>query len=787
MSGLAVSCLLCLGAGRLLGKAGELRVEIDPHGRVDLVCDGGVLIERMGLVLVDSDGEEKQPEQWLRASASGASGAVTLAGGELRCKVSYERRGEGLIISLDLEADDASRLREAFLRGYIDARAAAPAECRLDGRKVGLAGDASFEREGRRLVFKGLRGKELELLRPFRGPVRVRSLDGKYAVELVFYSSPPGTAPREGKGKYLGGVYYPAHREAPSKAFRVSWAACAGLEGFSGPPVVFSFKERQRGAEAGSIEFGLGFLADWASAFDPEDVSVEAEIEAPSGAVRVPGFYTEPHVPRQGKLVAEGLPSFAVRYAPRERGRHRVRVKVATSGGESSAEAAFDCDAGFKGGFVRESGRDPRYLEISDGSPFYPLGLNVAWPDSTGLEYYEKAFRRLSKAGGNLCRVWSASWWAPLDGRAAGELNVESAAAFDEILRAAAENGVKVALCLENYYDYRHNYSRSPYSRFAKDGAGFLASEKARAAYRQKLRYCVARWHAEESLAWWELWNEVDYLKARKDAVAWTGEMASLIRDLDPSGRPVTTSLGNGNSWEELWKLDEVGIVQLHAYIPPRRSLRAADEFNSARFLDRQLTPLASFKKPVLVGEFGFSSDGPRAPHKSSMNERDPGGVHIHNALWATMLSGCCGAALPWWWESIFEKGQEAHLGALARFLEGEDLRDGALRSLRSRTGSEVEVFALRSPGRAYLWIQNPRSTWYMRVVGSHPPKVLKQVSFVLPGLDDGEYLVEWWDARKGSILTARTAFSRKREIELHVPDFATDIACKVRPARTSR
>ena len=798
MSGLAFSVLLCAGAGRLLGKAGELRVELDAHGRVDLICDGGVLLERFGLVLVDSEGREKRQEDWFRSSASGAEGAARLARGELRCKISYERRGEGLVSSISLEAEDSIGLREAFLRGFVDAKAAASAELRLDGRRF----KPPLEREGRRLVFKGLRGKEFEIFRPFRGPVRIRPLtgrsgrraDGKYAVELVFYSSPaspsspssPSTRRPRREGKYVPGVYYPPHPPPPER-LHISWAAYAGLEGFSGPPVVFSFHGPESAPAGRRTEFRLGFLADWRWPFDPKDVSVEVEVKGPSGSTVLPGFYTEPCVRRRGELVREGPPRFAVRYAPLESGRHTLSARVSTSGGEGLAEAAFDCRGEAGGGFVRKSRRDPRYLELSDDSPFYPLGLNIAWPDSTGLRYYEKALRRLSKAGGNFARVWSASWWVPLDGRSPGEIDMHSAALLDGLLEAAAENGVKVALCLENYYDYKNNFPRSPYSKLVKGAEDFLVSEEARAAYARKLHYCVARWHAETSLAWWELWNEIDYLRARKDAVAWTKEMAGIVSGLDPSGRPVTTSLGNGKVWDELWKLEEMGLVQLHAYVPPRKGLKAADEFNTSRFLDGLLMPLASFRKPVLVGEFGFSSDGPRAPHKSSMNEQDPEGVHIHNALWSTMLSGCCGAALPWWWESVFEKGQETHLGALARFLEGEDLRDRSLRVLRSRVGSEVEVFALRSSRRAYLWVQNPKSTWWLRVVGSHPPGVLRGVNFVLPGLEDGVYLVEWWDTRRGSVLTARTAFSERGEFKLKAPDFASDIACKVRPARPRR
>ena len=30
----------------------------------------------------------------------------------------------------------------------------------------------------------------------------------------------------------------------------------------------------------------------------------------------------------------------------------------------------------------------------------------------------------------------------------------------------------------------------------------------------------------------------------------------------------------------------------------------------------------------------------------------DPAGIHLHNALWASVMSGAAGSPMPWWWDS---------------------------------------------------------------------------------------------------------------------------------------
>jgi hypothetical protein len=61
--------------------------------------------------------------------------------------------------------------------------------------------------------------------------------------------------------------------------------------------------------------------------------------------------------------------------------------------------------------FVCVSPRDHRYLELADGSPYIPIGLNLIRPpegirdDETGLNTFGNWLEKLASNGGNYIRV----------------------------------------------------------------------------------------------------------------------------------------------------------------------------------------------------------------------------------------------------------------------------------------------------------------------------------------------------------------------------------------------
>ena len=75
--------------------------------------------------------------------------------------------------------------------------------------------------------------------------------------------------------------------------------------------------------------------------------------------------------------------------------------------------------------FVRVSPRDPRYFELSDGSPYIAIGFNLVGPPRE--EELESIFQKMAQNRVNYCRVWIASREWNIEHQKSGEYDNEKA------------------------------------------------------------------------------------------------------------------------------------------------------------------------------------------------------------------------------------------------------------------------------------------------------------------------------------------------------------------------
>lgn len=102
--------------------------------------------------------------------------------------------------------------------------------------------------------------------------------------------------------------------------------------------------------------------------------------------------------------------------------------------------------------FVRVSPRDPRYFELSDGTPYVPIGLNmIAPPGDKGLAGMEDWMTQLSTNGGNYIRVWLGNPFFDVEHAHSGEYDEAKAERIQTLLTIAARKGIRVKLCLEHF------------------------------------------------------------------------------------------------------------------------------------------------------------------------------------------------------------------------------------------------------------------------------------------------------------------------------------------------
>jgi hypothetical protein len=240
----------------------------------------------------------------------------------------------------------------------------------------------------------------------------------------------------------------------------------------------------------------------------------------------------------------------------------------------------------------------------------------------------------------------------------------------------------------------------------------------------------------------------------------------------------VTTSLGLGSRSDELWTLPQIDFAQMHLYVHQPEYIDYEREQDTARYVLEMVPRLLRYEKPFLLAEFGYSGSEDFNP----MNTLDAGGIHLHNAIWASGLSGAAGTIMLWWWDTyIHPKDLYYHYEAFARFAQDVDWAAAPWTRLSDDGETAVRIIGLQRPGEALLWIQHRNNTWYRQLIQSVRPRLLRDVRVQVPALKDGTYRVEWWDTYLAGIITHLDVQVEDGLLKLTVPDAGPDVACKVR------
>jgi hypothetical protein len=439
-------------------------------------------------------------------------------------------------------------------------------------------------------------------------------------------------------------------------------------------------------------EFRLAGIPAVSNPYDPAVIAVDVAFIGPSGrAISRPAFWHQPYLRRWGRgadgefeaLLRLGAPGWRVRWTPLESGPHRVQVAVARGGTRvvlPLAPVAVAPPPPRARGFVRVEPAVRRYFQTSDRRPLPLLGENVCWHGRRGTFDYDDWFGAMARHQMNYARLWMwhASFGVEFFGAERLRYNQERAWRLDYVLNLAAQRGIYAMLCLDyhgifevepdmwggNDYWPQHAYNRANGGPCATQNE-FFTHPGAKALYRKRLRYLIARWGAYPSLLSWEFFNEINnvyrYLQP-DDVVAWHGEMARWLRANDPYKHPITTSFGSTGEQPAMWLLPVLDYAQYHWYATyggayQQATVMAGDV--AARFRH-------DFAEPVCIGEFGTDATGPG-------DGTDPHRRGLRQALWAGVFSGTAGTAMPWWWEQNHAEGLYPLWRSLARFLQGTD------------------------------------------------------------------------------------------------------------------
>lgn len=289
------------------------------------------------------------------------------------------------------------------------------------------------------------------------------------------------------------------------------------------------------------------------------------------------------------------------------------------------------------GAFVRVRGSE---FVVAD-RPFRFVGANIdPLHGDVNRARYREILDAMAMDGLTVGRIWALGEDLPTAGawvrkyalfRAGPEEFIEDAyQQLDRVLAAAQKLGLRLILTLSNHW---RDYGGAPmYLRWAgksDDGLGFedfYSDDRTRDYFQKGLLKLLGRRNTVTGVLYvddptifaWELMNESLVVSPRGHAARldWIREMAALIHAHDKNHLVAAGLLGYSQrrereQWIEVHKLPEIDYCDSHIYM--QNSEGGVSLQRMYDFLDDR-AQLAHFviKKPLVIGEFGFRTDGPK-------------------------------------------------------------------------------------------------------------------------------------------------------------------------------
>ncbi|HLO58927.1 MAG TPA: DUF5060 domain-containing protein [Bacteroidales bacterium] len=417
-------------------------------------------------------------------------------------------------------------------------------------------------------------------------------------------------------------------------------------------------------------EWTIHLEASWNNPYDQSDVALNMLISTPSGkSLTLPCYY---------ESVESGETSvWKARFAPAEKGNYRFRfelLKGTVSGGKTEPKE-FTVAPSDKNGFLHVN--NYWTFKFDNGKLFRGIGENIGWEsrDSDDSKFFENLhenprynydfmLKKLAANGGNFFRTWMIYWNLPVDWKAVknnrrytnsvSPYNESAIKRMDRLTQLCDSLGIYMMLALESHAGFgsdaweMNNYNVKN-GGYAKTPLEFFTLPAAKAQYKNKLRFMVARFGYSPSIGAWEFFNEIDnvmYQGKPEDRIpdsvitAWHNEMSTYLHEIDPYGHIVTTSISHRDV-KGMNDLPYLDVNQKHIY-------KNTDAIPATL---RQYS--GEFRKPYIIGEFGYEWDWSKNFNDFADNMDDD----FRRGLWLGMFSPTPVLPMSWWWEFFENRG----------------------------------------------------------------------------------------------------------------------------------
>ncbi|MEO7989835.1 MAG: PKD domain-containing protein [Chryseolinea sp.] len=515
----------------------------------------------------------------------------------------------------------------------------------------------------------------------------------------------------------------------------------------------------------------------YSNVYDPDVVKVDAIITHPDlTTITVPCFFYQKATYKASNdqwITEQGTGYWMLRFSSTQTGQHQVQLKLTDAGGTvTSGSNPVTIGAGEKKGYVKIDSENKQYYRHTTGEPFYPLGINAAWDNTTN---YTKIINNLGSGKANLLRYWQVPFdrqgleWKNGSGfyKGLGVYSQEAAAEQDSIFSLCELNDVYLQITLFQHGMFSEtvnsNWSENPYS--SVNGGPLTKAEQyfynadAKVRTKKLLRYIVARWGYSQNLFSWELFNEVNFTGNHPNQTAqwlpgvmtWHDEMGQYIKTLDVFDHPVTTS-SDETHLDEMDKLTGLDIVQYHLYNTNLLSVQITK--------DKALLSTMT-RTGVINGEYGLDVNTADVPF-------DVQRVSIWNGIITQVPH------LMWLWNNYTNTTWSNLFKYPAQYIADEDF---------VANGSPTDWVFDVSYGATKLSSTGFRSdkNFYAIIYDGSNRSGLSNVTCNFSALPSGNYTITLHNILTGTITTEDRDFSAVAGKTYILPTFSKGVAVKVK------
>lgn len=438
-----------------------------------------------------------------------------------------------------------------------------------------------------------------------------------------------------------------------------------------------------------------------------EEAAIDMELTSPSGKkLLLPCYYES----------GAGESKWRACFLPQESGTYQYTFRLSEAGKPvfTTASTSFNVKATNGKGILHQG--DNWVFRFDNGEAFRGIGENICWESRANDDSrffkdlhekpkynYEYMLPALAAHGGNYFRTWICSWNLPLDwkvginnnryGNSEEYFHPTAIRKMDRMVQLSDSLGLYIMLTLgPGTYDARNG-------RYAVSTREFFTDSIAKAQYKNRLRFIVARWGFSPAIGAWEFFNEIDNVQFRDannpisaaSIVQWHDEMSRYLKTIDPYDHLVTTSISH-RDLEGLNALEAIDFNQKHIYKNNRALPTTIVKYT------------AEFGKPYVIGEYGYEYDWSKNFNLFAA-EMDS---DFKRGLWYGLFSPTPVLPLSWWWEFFDDRGTDAYI-ARVRKIQEEMMRagKGAFETV-DVLAEGVETFAVKCGPSTFVYVYNP-------------------------------------------------------------------------------